>query len=280
MDFKFDLKFLKSDSNGISIWDGTFHHKLGLCTDDITHFGEIVDKMGIGSYKAQGLGQPVTSSYSLRGSNHTLYIICDNQHKVKGILKIGYKKLFIHNLNHEYEEMTPLCVLDFYVHESCQRKGIGKYLFEFMLKSQSIEPRLIAYDAPSPKLLNFLNKYYGLKSFTPQNCNFVLYHDYFQISDHYQYEKLNDDIIISHTPQNTESVSQNHPNESAIDKLEIVEHEEIKEEQDNNDDVVPISTFPHQTDTTSHDKQLEWITKQIEQTKLELRLYVSSHLNT
>lgn len=28
------------------------------------------------------------------------------------------------------QEIEPTCVLDFYVHESCQRRGIGKELFE------------------------------------------------------------------------------------------------------------------------------------------------------
>lgn len=27
-------------------------------------------------------------------------------------------------------EIDPLCVLDFYVHESCQRQGVGKTIFE------------------------------------------------------------------------------------------------------------------------------------------------------
>ena len=31
-------------------------------------------------------------------------------------------------------EVSPLCVLDFYVHESKQRCGYGKALFEAMLK--------------------------------------------------------------------------------------------------------------------------------------------------
>ena len=30
------------------------------------------------------------------------------------------------------KEIDPVCVLDFYVHESCQRQGIGNKLFEFM----------------------------------------------------------------------------------------------------------------------------------------------------
>lgn len=36
-------------------------------------------------------------------------------------------------------EVNPLCVLDFYVHESRQRTGCGKRLFEHMLKVQYLE---------------------------------------------------------------------------------------------------------------------------------------------
>ena len=32
--------------------------------------------------------------------------------------------------SHELHEIDALCVLDFYVHESTQRQGIGKLLFE------------------------------------------------------------------------------------------------------------------------------------------------------
>jgi alpha-tubulin N-acetyltransferase 1 len=48
-----------------------------------------------------------------------------------------------------------------------------------MLASEAIEPRKLAYDRPSPKLLSFLKKHYGLGSYTPQNNNFVVYHAYF-----------------------------------------------------------------------------------------------------
>jgi GNAT superfamily N-acetyltransferase len=34
-------------------------------------------------------------------------------------------------------EVEPLCVLDFYVHESCQRQGVGKALFEVRSTSSS-----------------------------------------------------------------------------------------------------------------------------------------------
>ena len=57
----------------------------------------------------------------------------ENKKIVEGFLKIGYKKLFYRDMYGKILEMKPLCVLDFYVHESCQRTGIGKLLFEFML---------------------------------------------------------------------------------------------------------------------------------------------------
>ena len=48
-----------------------------------------------------------------------------------------------------------------------------------MLLREKIEPRKLGYDRPSPKFLNFLDKYYGLNDFIPQNNNFVVFKDYF-----------------------------------------------------------------------------------------------------
>ena len=56
-------------------------------------------------------------------------------------------------------------MLDFYVHESCQRQGIGKALFERMLAKENAEPRKLAYDRPSAKLISFLAKHYNLKNY-------------------------------------------------------------------------------------------------------------------
>eukprot|EP00499_Haloplacidia_sp_CaronLabIsolate_P002742 CAMPEP_0196784530 /NCGR_PEP_ID=MMETSP1104-20130614/17185_1 /TAXON_ID=33652 /ORGANISM="Cafeteria sp., Strain Caron Lab Isolate" /LENGTH=71 /DNA_ID=CAMNT_0042154815 /DNA_START=41 /DNA_END=253 /DNA_ORIENTATION=- len=63
-------------------------------------------------------------------------------------------------------EMSPLCVLDFYVHESCQRQGVGKQLFDVMLEHSGSTPARLAYDRPSPKLLAFLDKHFGLRAYT------------------------------------------------------------------------------------------------------------------
>ena len=42
--------------------------------------------------------------------------------------------MFLYDHSGAQKEVSPLCVLDFYVHESRQRRGYGKLLFEFMLK--------------------------------------------------------------------------------------------------------------------------------------------------
>jgi len=52
-------------------------------------------------------------------------------------------------------------------------------MFSEMLSKEKIEPRKMGYDRPSPKFLNFLNKYYGLNDYVPQNNNFVVFKDYF-----------------------------------------------------------------------------------------------------
>jgi alpha-tubulin N-acetyltransferase 1 len=46
--------------------------------------------------------------------------------KAIGFLKIGKKKLFIRDELANIKEISPLCVLDFYVHEDHQRHGHGK----------------------------------------------------------------------------------------------------------------------------------------------------------
>ena len=48
-----------------------------------------------------------------------------------------------------------------------------------MLEAEKSEPHLIAYDRPSPKLLEFLKKHYGLTDFVPQNNNFVVFNQYY-----------------------------------------------------------------------------------------------------
>lgn len=48
-----------------------------------------------------------------------------------------------------------------------------------MLDSEGLFPEQLGYDRPSPKLIGFLNKYYKLNYFVPQNNNYVVFPQYF-----------------------------------------------------------------------------------------------------
>lgn len=95
------------------------------------------------------------------------------------MLKVGPRNLFLRSTLGSFTEIKPLCVLDFYVHESVQRLGVGKELFEAMLENEGKQAYEFGYDRPSPKLLGFLAKHYNLRHFSPQSNNFVVFNDYF-----------------------------------------------------------------------------------------------------
>ncbi|XP_050395477.2 alpha-tubulin N-acetyltransferase 1 isoform X1 [Patella vulgata] len=141
---------------------------------------EVLDKMGEASARAQGLRGAITSGRKMELSDHKLYIMKDPEGSsgrgaVIGFLKTGKKKLFVYDYNGHHHEMEPLCVLDFYVHESRQRMGCGKRLFEYMLKCENVVPCHLAIDRPSIKFSSFLRKHYNLKKQIPQTNNFVVY---------------------------------------------------------------------------------------------------------
>lgn len=161
---------------------------------------QVIDKMGRASQKvsshlhflllylcfffvgqAQGLNHPITSAGKLM-SNDNKIIIKSQGNRCIGIIKVGVKKLFVQDWVGKMIEITPLCVLDFYVNESVQRGGHGRQLFETMLEEESIKPHKLAYDRPSKKFRNFLAKYYGLSNYVSQNNNFVVFDEYFQPS--------------------------------------------------------------------------------------------------
>ena len=76
--------------------------------------------MGTLSAKAQGLGAVITTLGKLLATDQRLYIHRGDR-KINGILKVGKKNLFIRDSSSgKMNEIEPLCVLDFYVHESVQ----------------------------------------------------------------------------------------------------------------------------------------------------------------
>ena len=77
------------------------------------------------SVKVQGLGTVITTASRFFASDHRLYFKTEGK-TVIGLLKVGPKNLFIRNEQGTIKEISPICVLDFYVHESVQRGGHGK----------------------------------------------------------------------------------------------------------------------------------------------------------
>ncbi|CAG9324852.1 unnamed protein product [Blepharisma stoltei] len=174
MEFKFDLNsVLRPDSRGIAILapNSQYRPSRELCF--------IIDELGKLSATAQGLRAIITTSTKFFGSNDNKLYFKTEGNRVLGMLKTGYRKLFYTNEIGKITELTPLCLLDFYVHESVQRSGYGKELYERMIYEENSQPNKIAIDRPSPKLLSFMRKHYGLSEFVPQNNNFTIYKRYF-----------------------------------------------------------------------------------------------------
>ncbi|XP_066584699.1 alpha-tubulin N-acetyltransferase-like [Prorops nasuta] len=145
---------------------------------------KILDDMGEASAKAQGLQKPITSAQKLRDTDNIIYLLTDSEANnglgsVVGLLKTGSKHLFMFDDNGAPYRIKPRCVLDFYVHESRQRMGLGNMLYEFMLNNENLRPVKLAIDRPSEKFLAFLHKYYGLSKAINQNNNFVVFHGFF-----------------------------------------------------------------------------------------------------
>ncbi|XP_028717550.1 alpha-tubulin N-acetyltransferase 1 isoform X2 [Peromyscus leucopus] len=145
----------------------------------------IVDELGKASAKAQHLPAPITSACRMQSNRHVVYILKDTSARsagkgaIIGFLKVGYKKLFVLDDREAHNEVEPLCILDFYIHESVQRHGHGRELFQYMLQKERVEPHQLAIDRPSPKLLKFLNKHYNLETTVPQVNNFVIFEGFF-----------------------------------------------------------------------------------------------------
>ncbi|CAD8108597.1 unnamed protein product [Paramecium sonneborni] len=189
MQFNFLIsKCMSVNENGMSILNGGQQHNQQL--------DEVIKIMGEASAKAQNLKQVITSPSRFYQTDQGIYIKSEGK-QCLGMLKIGRKNLFHRDLSGLVKEIQPLCVLDFYVHESVQRKGIGKELFEEMLRCEIISPEKLAYDRPSPKLLGFLKKHYHLSNYIPQNNNFVIFSQYFENRK----QNLNNQLASSQSTQ-------------------------------------------------------------------------------
>lgn len=160
---------------------------------------QLIDTMGRLSSEAQELSTVITTySKFVAAPDQHLFILRDPTStsktpncRVLGFLKVGVKDLFFHDETGNWsEKLQPFCLLDFYVHESEQRRGRGLELIDTLLKdlpshanlslSAPMKASYFAFDRPSPKLLGFLKKQFQLHPPIEQNNNFVVYSDFFR----------------------------------------------------------------------------------------------------
>lgn len=101
---------------------------------------------------------------------------------VLGYLKYGYKAslyFYMPRTGRVVQKDRTLCLLDFYVLQTHQRRGLGKMLFEAFLKDTEVPPEMIAYDRPSPKLLPFLTRHFALTDADLQPNRFAVFPPFF-----------------------------------------------------------------------------------------------------
>ena len=160
---------------------------------------------------------PITEVHRLGETDARVYLLAQQEpgHPpvAVGLLKVGKKNLFHFDTSGRTTELRDqMCVLDFYVHEDWQRGGFGKMLFEAMLSNEGVDPSQLAYDVrarvlarshppdacpaesrvlgsrcvsllcaqrPSPKLIGFMAKHFGLSDFVPQQNKFVIFKQFF-----------------------------------------------------------------------------------------------------
>ncbi|XP_066934959.1 alpha-tubulin N-acetyltransferase-like [Clytia hemisphaerica] len=152
--------------------------------DHTQSLSKIIDALGVCSAKAQNLKGAITTSFKLKSSQDHLYILKDSSAdkslgQVVGMIRTGEKRLFLSDAYGQQHECQPLCVLDFYVHETKQRSGYGLKLFQHMIKNENIPAEQLAIDRPSAKFINFLRKHFNLNNPLQQVNKFVIFQPFF-----------------------------------------------------------------------------------------------------
>ncbi|KAH7977968.1 hypothetical protein HPB49_004102 [Dermacentor silvarum] len=147
--------------------------------------GLVIDALGKASCAAQGLPAPVTTSDRLQSSGHRVYVLVEPNARggaVLGLLKVGFKQLFLRDGHSRLCQVRPLCLLDFYVQQSRQRQGYGRRLFDRMAQTEQIAADQLAIDQPSEKMLAFMERHFSLTQPLPQSNHFAVFPGFFQAS--------------------------------------------------------------------------------------------------
>ncbi|GKT15960.1 Alpha-tubulin N-acetyltransferase like protein [Aduncisulcus paluster] len=131
-------------------------------------FNTFITELGRASAEAQRLPHIITTADRMVhafGEHQILYIAIGSEkssmnNKVFGFLKTGFKSLFVRSQSGSLLEKPKCpCVLDFFTHSNCRRKGVGFNLFKTYIHHSKVRPHAVGYDRPSSNLIGFLKKY-------------------------------------------------------------------------------------------------------------------------
>lgn len=140
-----------------------------------------LDELGRLSGVSQALTGPITTVQKVVASDHSLVLFRHDGGQLLGFLKYATKDLYFYRKNGSLLQSSPMCVLDFYVAEELQRQGVGLLLFQRLLQEcPDLSPHKIAYDRPSPKLLAFMRKHFGLAQPNLQPNRFCVFEGFLE----------------------------------------------------------------------------------------------------
>ena len=155
------------------------------------HVRDRLDRLGKESASAQNLRTPITTVEKvLRSLGDTIYALMARDRGVLGYVKVGRRHLFLCAPPLPSEdrdgaaivELDPLCALDFIVSEQLRRTGRGEKIFSAMLAAEGMEDAsCLAYDRPSGKMLQFLERHYGMRKMTVQPNRFAVHGDFWKV---------------------------------------------------------------------------------------------------
>ena len=90
-------------------------------------------------WKAQFLSGPITSLEKLKTQPEQTLILCsDTSGRALGFIKYGPKHLYFFTKKGKSVDLDCTCVLDFFVSEDIQRRGLGLMLFRKMLEVRKV----------------------------------------------------------------------------------------------------------------------------------------------
>ncbi|KAL3073988.1 hypothetical protein niasHS_006242 [Heterodera schachtii] len=155
-----------------------------------------IDQIGQLAAESRSLKRPVTSFARFADSpdEQALYLLWEPltsdqptanggpSSRIYGYLKVVRdRRLYLVDGEGRQFVTTPLCVLDFFIHQSVQHQGKGAQLFRAMLKAEGdLGAHRCAFDKPSDEFLHFLARHFSLERPLWQPNSFVVFPSFFE----------------------------------------------------------------------------------------------------